>query len=642
MIQLPQQVRVETGGPVDSTALTKDALTSDFANEYRLAPNDDDEVQLQEEANSDSGTASYDAPPIANDWQTKSSVMTSEPLMPSQQWTSQSATRTRQFLLVGFLGGTGILLAALLFIAFMRWHSSSNTTAQATNPEANAQPSMEPLNNELLDPSTTTADPKPEGQEGLKLQVDSVQAENPAQPAVDPNANVAATPTATPDQPDGTNPASVNPTDADVNPTAANPTAANAGNIGLANLDPSAQEAVKTSDLPKQLKKFEKLLMTEIEPTLPQDVEFTGPPPPTAEDLGLESVTDSMAIAPVDVSRQLQQTLHGVSLPPQPMAHLLNSWVHVSGIPISADLDALLIAGVETEKSYSYKHASDESPLKLADHLESISKKLGVSIAPVNNQFLVVGVPRDQLEARMPKSLPITDLVASDEQQAWLIATLDQLFPDHAGKWQVADGNLSVDRSQVDLVTWSWIVKLMNSWRAAIGGEVAEKITHKDLLSAFVPSAKLSALEQSLSQVTIETLPVGMLLNSICSEAKVQCWVDWPSLLANGCGPSTSEMMVTNGRPLKRSLGQLVNKYDLVLAIENERSLLLTTPVAYRANVRLFVVPSGGRTAEQWLEEIQPFTPGTTERVLQVQAIMTPDQKYVILRCCRPYIRSFF
>jgi hypothetical protein len=74
------------------------------------------------------------------------------------------------------------------------------------------------------------------------------------------------------------------------------------------------------------------------------------------------------------------------------------------------------------------------------------------------------------------------------------------------------------------------------------------------------------------------------------------------------------------------------------VAVEDERTLWLTTPQAYRQQSRLYVLQNDGSTPEQVQQQLKPLTPVTPGGVAKLDAFATPDNRFMIIRCCRPQI----
>jgi hypothetical protein len=612
-ITLPQQIRVESEGHMaDSSAMTKEAIVAPADDEYRLAPAED-HTSFEDEL------PGLVAPPIVttDNW-TPASAIT--PPMPTQEWSSSNAARTRQMLIVGFLGLGGVLVAGLLFIGFQRWYTGTkkadqnNQLAQAPDAPNNARitdPQLEPL--DVPVPPTNTA-----GNEGTAQPMPAEVLPTEVTP-VKPNEEPLGPTSALPTEPNKEEATSTN------NATQASPD------------DPPAEQPA-TAELPKQLESFSKILERSFEPSMvPEGVEKQKPPP-TLEELGIPSAAESKAVPPVEIDRQLELRIAGLVLPDTlPLSNAVNLWVQLSGIPTIVDLDSLSAVGFEFKPiAFKLNESSTVEQLRAA-----YAEKLKVRFEQPDPSmpFYAMYASHDEMKEKLPAIIKVDDLVADEEQQQWLLKTLDQLFPLQSGKWKLGEGNLEPD-PMIDAPTWLWTLRMLESWRNAAkkpsvlsDGDAKAGIK---LATQFVNPSEFERTDQPLMLSIKEPAPTSQLLSQICSSAGVQGWVDWVSVGANGLGPSSSDMLVTQGRSARQCLRVLSEKYGLVIAIENEKAVWITTPTAYRQQVRLYVLPSQGKTAEQWQDELQPLTPIGPDGVQAVQSILTPDKDFVIVRCCRP------
>ena len=191
-------------------------------------------------------------------------------------------------------------------------------------------------------------------------------------------------------------------------------------------------------------------------------------------------------------------------------------------------------------------------------------------------------------------------------------------------------------------MAWFWAVRMLESWRFAAGIETQldkTKLEQSKFVTKFVDPEQVDLLNKPLSLTLVSRAPVAQLLSEICTANHMHGWVDWARVGQRGLGPHTVDFIVTRDRTLRQCMRDLADKYSLVIACESEESIVITTAEVYRGQPRLFVLPSQARTAEQWEEELQPLTPATGDVAQPVLAFLTPDSRFVIVRCCRPRIR---
>ena len=226
---------------------------------------------------------------------------------------------------------------------------------------------------------------------------------------------------------------------------------------------------------------------------------------------------------------------------------------------------------------------------------------------------------------------------ASDDLQAQLPHTA----PGEAIVWKIEQGKLLLPQTAsggtVDLRIWSAAVHLLEGWRHAAGLPTTwpgfDPQRHS---SRLVAPADIEELDFVLQQVQAEARPMAQIIPSICREAGLQAWVDWPNLAGIGLGPQTTALVLTNSRPLRRALADYASRFSLVVAVLDEQSLWITSNQAYRSSPRLYVIPSQDLTAEAWVSRLRPLTPAAADgvEVGQVVAVATPDAKFMLVRCC--------
>ena len=158
-------------------------------------------------------------------------------------------------------------------------------------------------------------------------------------------------------------------------------------------------------------------------------------------------------------------------------------------------------------------------------------------------------------------------------------------------------------------------------------------------VTKFVDPEQVEAFNKPLSLTLVSRAPVAQLFSEICAANHLHGWIDWASVGQKGLGPHTVDFIVTRDRTLRQCMRDLADRYSLVIACENDEAMLITTADVYRGQPRLFVLPSQARTAEQWVEELQPLTPATATAAQPILAFLTPDSRFVIVRCCRPRLR---
>ncbi len=646
MVTAPEPIYVEAPGsqPVDSMAMTKEGIAPEPAPDLEGAePQQDSQhdsaspdgvhpLAREEEAAAEEASAG-DAPPVTRpsgqtaiaDWSSDDA-----PLLPSEQWTSASTARTRQYLLVGFLGVSGIALATVAFFAFLRWYPQSSPgpaiampSPEADEPPDPASPPGETIGEVVSDRSTDSPSTDPQAGGDDEPRLDALPPETEAGDGLD------STPTSpVPPDPEETESGS----NADVGEL---PEALVQDDVETASVD---EAGPPQQNLPKALEAFGPMLNWKVQLTLPDEGVELSAPPLTAEELGLDTGQgQTVAIQPVDLTAHSQTELPGLIIGEnQPLSQVINLWTSISGVPSVVDLDSLAAANIDRDQSAAVGKVQRAT---IAEVASLLGQSFGAEVVPRENRFLVFRAAATEMKRQLPDRVSLTGLVDDAAGEQWLTETLRRLFPQHADGWTIADGKITYDEKQVDLMTWFFVIRLLENWRSVQGLPTSlDGYDPARVVTDFPNPAELAALDHELTEPTVMSRPVGQVLSRVCEEAGIHCWIDWPHVADVGLGPSTTELVVTNARPLRRVLANYAQRFSLVVAMIDDHSLWLTTPQAYRAQPQLYVLPSEGLTPEQWQQKLRPFTPAGPDGIGTIDVIPTPDTKFLFVRCCRPVV----
>jgi hypothetical protein len=630
------------GSAVDSMAVTKEGLAGDLTNLAAVSsrvepgepspPSDEDEYRLVEPE--EMGT--LNAPPIQESsvpsgaWQESTA-----PLIPSAQWTSDSTHRTRQYLLIAFLGVTGITAAGVLFWGFLRWHSADRATQASTSggmvaPVQAADPARPSDSNVLAQAAEPQGDTAP-----------TQTTASPGPSPVAPSAVTSATPVvAAPD-------AAWN-SDTELAMTPA-PTPTTDSSLSLTPVAPAtepvtqpANEPPPTPQLPKQLAAFAPMLNYEIQPQFPDAMEILSEAPVTAEDLGLTASAGLPEVPPVDLNVQAQLPISGLVIGALPASQFVSLWSNLSGIPTVVDLDTLAAAAIDRRQKLSLSLVQATT---VGDIVPQLGQALGLRADARENRFLQLAAPPEAMEQKLPNAVTLENLVVDAAGEAWLRDALEQLFPTVDVEWRVVDGKLmrptAADGTSRDPLAWFAVVRVLEGWRMAAGHpSTLEQYTPQQLSAALLSSSDVVGLDSQLKQVSAQAHPVAQILPRICQEAGLDAWIDWDKVGTVGLGPQSTALFVTTARPLRRALADYATEFSLVVAILDERSLWITSNQAYRSSPQCYVVPSDGRSAEEWKSQLRALTPAAsgTGDVGRVVVIPTLDEKFMLVRCCRPVV----
>lgn len=646
---------------VDSQAMTKEVAPSTFDNidlsdlpttglgdEYQLAPLEEPVAASESPAEhlATSVTSEATNTEAASNTAADSAEWTpgESPLVPSDAWTSESSSRTRQFLLIGVLGFTGVMLAVVGFFAFLSWYNKPDSDKLAGGPgqaETLVTPETDvpPIN----DSNNATAD-ESEAPESTEI----TEQEDAPQPGEDTEA----LPDLEPVTPQSPNP-DLLPDDASVNSNSDD-----TGDLtndtdtgGDSDDNPDNDSPPEGSGLPEQLKAMESLLRVEIIPTIRDEGVQPTAPPVTAEELGLASTVALPPLEPVDVAQQMRASVYKLgATEPLPLSKFLNMWTALSQIPVTVDFGSLASTGVDRDAMLTLPSPGQPiSGATMQSVLEQATAPLELTVQVVDNTFVRLS-GQDKL-SELPEIVSTQGLV-DDQQQAWLLEFLVEYFMDDASLdggefFQFSSDALSRDQARVNAFTWGEILRVVEKWRYLATGSTSEIAAQRPhfLADLIYDDSTFTRLDHVSEIVSPQARPVGQIISRLADEAGVNVWFDWASLSQVGLGPSTTQAVVTYKRPLRRILADYARTYPFSIAILDGKSLWITSRRMHRSTVQVFVLPSGGETAEQWRVKLRSLTPSftkagetTAKRNQRVLTKLSPDGKFVFVRCCLPLV----
>ena len=403
----------------------------------------------------------------------------------------------------------------------------------------------------------------------------------------------------------------------------------------------SADAADGKNDLPRQLAAFEQLLNYQVTPVLPDTEVLPSAPPLTAEEMGLTS-DQSASLPAIDLAQMSQTELPPWIVRDRSLSTVVNLWNHLSGIPTIVNLDAMAAAGIDRNQLISLQQVKPQSAQAMGAALAAAA---GCSLIPRDNAFWSIQPTLDQIRQVVPTQISLEGLVSAADQE-WFSTTVTDLLPELDGQVRRQDNQLqftAADEADPQLwFAWFRLVRLIANWQQLVTGKMSlesSSLNEQTLLQPWVDAASVVALDKSLSFVTIEAVPSGQLLSRCAEEAGLECWIDWANVGATGLQPSSRLSVVTRNRSFRRVLADYASQYSLVVSLLDERNIWLTSPLRYRSEARLYVVPAGGRTAEQWQQQLRLLTPIDANGNSLLRIIPSPDQKWMLLRCCPPALR---
>lgn len=676
MLQVePPQRRVEVNSPqhpdVDSMAVTKDGMapaylpadqlsdTKSFATggaelgdsplkqrvglgdsdpSTTIRPNevgdgDDDEFRL-------AAVEEPSKPPVSdhNYWQSSA-----PPLMPTEEWTSSNAAKSRQYLMIAFVGISGIALAGLLFVLFLRWYSTASVPMAAgtanqvqLSNEEQADNSGDELSGDNAPdnvPANTGlgGDKVSEVESGLENDIAAIDTDNTEGNAADSNISLDSDTSSA----NGIGTTPLVPSNND------DATAVDSDPVNEL-VDGSEQVQVTETALPKQLAEYAPLISFNMQFVIPDTPVIPSQAPLTAEEMGLEPNPGDANLPTVDLQERMRAELPGLIFGSRTLSQAVNLWTHLSGIPTIIDFESLAAAGIDRNSKVRVQQVEAKS---LAELARQLAQSIGAELLVVENRYLSIEAPTNAMLAALPRTISLEGLLNTEDAEVspWIEEAMTELFPELSMRWKLDGGSLHVDWEEENLTSselksWFAAVRMFDDWRSlkASGNQGESQAL---LVQSLADSRLLPELEMELPGAIPQPQPVGQALSRLCSQAGLECWIDWANVDQGGLGPDSVYAVVTHKRQLRQALSDYVENFRLVVALLDEKSLWLTSPAAYRLDSQLYVLDRGGKTVEQWQQQLRLLTPLDEAGIGRLLVLPSPDGSTIIVRCCRPSLR---
>ncbi len=589
------------------------------------------------------------------------------PLLPTEEWTSPRAAKSQQYLMIAFLGVSGVAVAGVLFFLFLRWYGSPTSPPLANLPSELTQTDSRPeLAAGTGDAAAKRADSMVDARHGDLAGVgdngadegdDSVATGADADRDLD---NIFDNVDASGTSNEATNNV-LNASDGSrtgvlaegsIGEEPAATTSPNgeaiSGSAGLdtegsvAAGDPQAAPQADTLALPKQLADFAPLISYDLQYVVPDTPVIPSQAPLTAEELGVDPNASAAATSSVDMEQRMALQLPGLIIGSRSLSQAVNLWTHISGVPTVVNFDSLSAAGIDRNSKVRIQQVE---PKRISELGAQLAQAIGGELTVQEDRFLSIGASVDAMRRSLPSAIPLSGFVDDENTaQVWLDGMMNELFPVLAGRWELVDFQLQVDKEAAtfggpELQQWFEVMRLFENWRELQGGAKLSGLSPELLSQSLIDPQQLPALDFELSGAFPQSAPVGQALSRTCALAGLECWIDWANVSQTGLSPQSTYVVVTNKRPLRRVLGDYANNYSLAVALLDDHSLWLTSTVAYRKQSRIYVLDSAGKSVEQWQQQLRLLTPIDEAGVGKLAVLPTPDGRYVIVRCCRPSLR---
>lgn len=621
MIAEPQRILVEgsRGEAADSNTVTKEAIPAFKAPGHQ--PSDSQPARFNRAG---SEPAPTDEQPIV--WQP-----IDKPLLATEEWTSRSTTRSRQILMVVFLGVSGFIIAGGIFYTFIRWTSSSRQRAETASTAPVAQPGSTTTDSSTQDgtaPSAQVVDLLIEPQPGL-----------PLPPEVETNSNSSLASVSGADSISPALPAT----------TAAVPSADTSPTISALSDTAPSEQPVNTSTssnvtenkdakqvLPEMLANIQNIFDLAMQPSRNDAGMELSPPPkananvdstPTAELHKNDSSPDNAGI----LDKLLAGEVRGIAISGRSLPDAIAAIVQMTNIPLTIDFDSLAAGGIDRNQQVNFTFQK----AKAGELLKRFATGKGLAPQAVENTHVLLRANPELVAKQVGTSLSLIDWLPSGDTAWW--QSFMELYADKQGHWQLNDGTLKSDFEGEQDAAWLQAMAMLNAWRG-LSTNSSSATSPRTRGATWVEPAALTALSFVCRGQSLEQRPIGQTLVRACREASLQCWLDWPSLIRQGLTPDSTALTVTRDRPLKDILSAYARRHDLLFAFEDRNTILVTTANAHASQLRSYVRPAEGKSAAEWQEEISAAMPTNSAAKRAIRTLLSPDAKYVLIRSPRPVL----
>ncbi len=547
-----------------------------------------------------------------------------KPLLPSEQWTSPTTTRRQQVLMITFIGMFSLLVAIGSFYAFIRWVSVPTAEKQpvanssATTDSSNDQTSPQVVNesSENSQSSTTpsetnsdTAQPTTDADATVpdvtgNTPPNKTESKTVVQPALPSEAEQKPSP-----DPLATNPPGGSATEATKNV---------AVNLGAGN---SQSDLVLS--LPASLQEIAGILDATKTPVVDASIPLA--PPPTANgDAAAEPFAETPDAEPLAepsvAAKALQVEISGISIARRPLSEAINTISQLANLPIAVDFDSLTAANVNRDQHIELK----ETNRPASEVFDVMANAIGGHFEHQDSLGVTLVGSAERMQENVAKSLDLSGL-APETQITWA-KTLDSLFPDKKETWQLVNGSIQTDAPAFSR-QWLQLANTVTLWR---------RYEQRSASAPAFPFAAIeNALELEITHHANEPKQLWVTLTQVLRQAKLKCWIDWPSIARVGVTPQTTCVVLASHRSLREILAEVQRRYDLVFVIEDPQTVVVTTRDGRRAYLKTYVFDAEGRNTDQWKEQLELAEPSELAGLPPFRIGISPDGKFAIVRSAR-------
>lgn len=576
------------GGELPSPS--QEADTVDGPIELDAAPSDARPAAMEQPE-----SVPADEPPVAADPTSPPQTGSAEPVLRTDDWTSEASLQRRQMLLVGGAAIAGIVLAVVVVGLLASRRTQPEPDVSVVDGKPGVESPKDTGDGAARDaegddqPENETDNETPTAKDDEDEQVDE-DTEKPSDPPADEDATSKAKSEPAEDteskapvpEPDSKQEASTKNDEKEkliLKPSEDKPDATAMDTAALA----------KTLDL---LAPF-----TDVQPyTAPQPGEASAKEKAPKLDPAALPAQGPSAPRPeprdVDVPERLKDEIREIEFPNVPLIDFLRFVTDFSTIPITLDPDALALVSVTPKTLVNVKQKDTVVAKLLSDALTS--QNLGY--VPLEGHLLVTRPPLPDGQPRS-HTHSVADLVGNDPQQlARLAAMITEMVEPHS--WQVNGGVGVIHQKMPELEFEHRDVELFRAMlfcdrlRMARGLPPQSKFPKE----VFTIEPRLSQAKKLLeTPVTINYVQPTLfvrILARLSKETGLQIIVDWRAVAELGWSPDGEATISASNEPIGQALAEMLLPMDLTYRVINANTVQVTSPSALVARLDVEFYPA--------------------------------------------------
>lgn len=604
--------------------------------------------------------AALGAPILTPGYETSQSNEALQPIQPIESakppglaphsWQNQQAKARRQLLLLGTVGISGCLLAALGFFAFLQIVGKTKTTDPVVlaNPGAAAPPNLAAPAPASVAPSSEAPVAIADTPEALtNLPLGNTPSEpNPAAPA--DHASNATSPIAA----DAAIATQASP---DNEPEKSNPTTlapplfpANTSVEGTGALDPKATAPTDEPPIDEELPEIFQEFRNMFDRSSQNGWDDVGKGERILDnELTLENaeVTFKEEFFPpaIDVPNWADRSERKfASIRSQPM-NLLQAvdWLNkLGGVGISVDWFSLNLSSIDWREPIVLQGEN----ITLGELLNQLCDSKGLEPVEYAGSFLYLRPKKEKVAGRL-RADGSTDAgtlavgLPSENDQA-IVELLIQWWGIEGCRYE--NGRLQwVDTTEPH--TQAQLLSSLQSVREAIAALPPTPSRGSDPYDFARPAAWVEA--RRLAQKTIpndliihEERPIMDLLMRSAECSKANLLFDWPAVWSHGFHPGRLSISVLRGRNLEEVSNRYLDDHSLELVPLDSQSLMLTTDSERRATTRIIALRTDrGVSLDEIKQSLRPLVPRGPDQRSRFRCVPLPgDENVVLVLICPP------